>query len=116
MIARLGSAINLVSMLTWRPFDQGITATRDDAIRAGLAAIGESMLDGRLGVGLSQRQLAWRVGLSQSTISRLETGSLRGLRLKNLALIIGALRLDPRFVQPDEPAPPRRRLPGQRPR
>ncbi len=103
-----------------RPFDQGVNATRDDAVRAGATVIGDAVRELRLEVGLSQRQLAWRVGFAQSTISRLETGSLRGLRFMNLALIVGALRLDPRialrpiFEADGEPPAPRRRLPGQR--
>jgi transcriptional regulator with XRE-family HTH domain len=57
----------------------------------GLDVIGLLIRDGRRACGLSQRGLAARVGLNQSTISRLETGQLRGLRLKTLARIFGIL-------------------------
>ena len=100
-------------MLLTRPFDRGAEATRDDMIREGMNAVGDLVRTSRLNLGLSQRQVAWRVTMSQSTISRLESGTLRGMRLPKLALIIGALRLDPRFVRSGEPPAPRRRLPGQ---
>ena len=100
-------------MLLTRPFDQFAQATRDDTLREGMNAIGDLVRTRRLDVGLSQRQLAWRVSMSQSTISRLESGTLRGMRLPRLALIIGTLRLDPRSVFSGEPPAPNRRLPGQ---
>lgn len=75
--------------------------------------IGSGIRAGRLSLGLSQRQLAARVGLCQSTISRLETGTLRGIRFKGLALIVGVIRMSPVYEFPDDPSPPSRRLPGQ---
>lgn len=102
-------------MLLTRPFDQGAEASRDDMIHEGMTAVGDLVRSSRLNLGLSQRQLAWGVGMSQSTISRLESGTLRGMRLPKLALIIGAVRLDPRFIRSGEPPAPRRRLPGQMP-
>ena len=100
-------------MLLTRPFDQYAEATRDDMVREGMTVIGELVRTSRLDLGLSQRQLAWRVSMSQSTISRLESGTLRGMRLQRLALVLGVLRLDPRSVHFGEPPAPRRRLPGQ---
>jgi transcriptional regulator with XRE-family HTH domain len=41
--------------------------------------------------GLSQRALAARSGLSQSTISRLETGIARGVRIRVLARMLAGL-------------------------
>lgn len=41
--------------------------------------------------GLSQRALAARCGLSQSTISRLETGIARGVRIRVLARMLAGL-------------------------
>ena len=81
--------------------------------RAGALIIGSAVRDARLRLGLSQRQLAWRSRLAQSTISRLETGRLKGMRLRTLAGIIGVLRASPNFRRPDEPPRPKRRLPGQ---
>ena len=80
----------------------------------GLRIIARAIRSRRVGAGVSQRQLAWRVGLNQSTISRLETGRLRTMRMITLARIIGALNLMPDFAFPGEPPPPTRRLPGQR--
>ena len=99
-------------MSNWDPPPDRNDPTRDDAVQIGELVIGDAILAGRLKVGLSQRQLGWRVGVSQSTISRLETGSLRGLRFRKLAMIVGVIRLDTRFALPDEPAAPNRRLPG----
>ncbi|MBI2762764.1 MAG: helix-turn-helix transcriptional regulator [Chloroflexi bacterium] len=79
----------------------------------GVAVLGNEILNARLRLGLSQRQLGWRVGLHQSTISRLENGSLRGIGFKNLAAIIGALSRSPHFRLVEGPPAPSRRLPGQ---
>ena len=85
----------------------------DETEQAGARIIGAGVRGARLSAGLSQRQLAWRCGLHQSIISRLETGRLRGMRFRTLARILGAVRASPGIVFPDEPPPPRRRLPGQ---
>lgn len=45
----------------------------------------------RYQVVLSQRALGTLCGVSQSMISRLENGKLRGINLHNLGRIIGAL-------------------------
>jgi ribosome-binding protein aMBF1 (putative translation factor) len=66
----------------------------------------------RLALGLSQHQLAWRTGVNQSTISRLETGRIRSMRIRTLARIVGVLDLDPDFLFRGEPRAPSRRLPG----
>jgi transcriptional regulator with XRE-family HTH domain len=92
-------------------------ATLDDdnaAEALGRAVIGAGVRAGRLGLGLSQRQLAWLVGVSQSAISRLETGTLQGLRFRTLARIAGVLKASPGYTFPEGPPPPNRRLPGQR--
>jgi transcriptional regulator with XRE-family HTH domain len=65
---------------------------------------------------MSQHGLAWRVGLNQSTISRLENGKLQSLRFKNLALIAGVLSLPPDFFLVGGPPAPTRRMPHQPPR
>ena len=49
----------------------------DETEQAGARIIGAGVRGARLSAGLSQRQLAWRCGLHQSIISRLETGRLR---------------------------------------
>lgn len=85
---------------------------RDETEQAGARIIGLGIRRARLATGISQRQLAWRCGLHQSTISRLESGRLRGMRFRTLSRILGVLRAPPTIVFPDEPPPPRRRLPG----
>lgn len=62
---------------------------------------------------MTQTRLGYRVGLHQSTISRLETGRLRTMRMVTLARIIGVLRVGPDIAFPGEPPPPTRRLPGE---
>jgi len=85
----------------------------DEIESMGMRIIGIGVRRGRLARGLSQRQLAWRAGVSQSLISRLENGRLRGLRLRTLARIVGVLRIDPDRVFVGDPPAPRRCLPGQ---
>ena len=84
------------------------------AERLGLMVIGQAVLRGRIAARITQRQLGYRVGLNQSTLSRLETGRLRTMRMVTLARIIGALNLGPGFAFEGEPPGPSRRLPGER--
>lgn len=95
----------------------------ESAVSVGLRVIGEIVRDARLRRNLTQRQLAWQAGFTQSTISRLETGRLRGMRLRTLAAIIGVLRMNPKGRSSAswydrthvyrEPPLPNRRLPRQ---
>ena len=80
----------------------------------GRATIGGAVKRYRLARGWSQHQLSWAVGLNQSTISRLEKGTLGGIRFSTLAQILGelAVRGDV-LLAPGGPPPPTRRLPGQ---
>lgn len=84
------------------------------AERLGLRIIGQAVLRGRIAARLTQRQLGYRVGLNQSTLSRLETGRLRAMRMITLARILGALNLGSDLAFPGEPPGPTRRLPGER--
>lgn len=84
------------------------------AEQRGLQIIAQAVLRGRIAARLSQRQLAYRVGLSQSTVSRLETGKLRAMRMVTLARILGVLNIASDFALPGEPSPPTRRMPGER--
>jgi transcriptional regulator with XRE-family HTH domain len=72
------------------------------------------VLRARIAAGLTQRQLGYRVGLNQSTLSRLETGQLRAMRMVTLARIIGTLNRGSGISLPGEPPGPTRRLPGER--
>lgn len=95
-------------MRTWADVDD-VPST----VHAGIEMIGVAVRKQRLRVGLTQRQLAWKAGLAQSTISRLETGQLRGMRLLTLALILGILGGGAGYAFGPPPPAPRRRLPGQ---
>ncbi|MCI0346028.1 MAG: helix-turn-helix transcriptional regulator [Chloroflexi bacterium] len=91
----------------WEPEDF------DELALIGLSSLGASVREARLRRGISQAELGWRVGLSQATISRLENGHLRGLRLRKLAAIAGVVQFAPRLFGPGAPPPPTRRLPGE---
>ena len=81
----------------------------------GLMTIAWSVRQRRLLYRLSQRQLAAGAGVDQSTISRLENWRLRTMRIATLARIVGTLELGPRFLFPNDPPAPARRLPGAEP-
>ena len=98
-------------MLSWMRYWE-FEEDADSAVRVGLLAIGGMVREGRLRRNLTQRDLAWQAGFTQSTISRLETGRLRGMRLRTLAAIIGVLRMPPNGRIP-EAATLHRRLPHQ---
>jgi transcriptional regulator with XRE-family HTH domain len=86
----------------------------NDAVLAGAAILGAWIREARHRRSLTQRQLAWRSSLAQSTISRLETGRLPGMRLRTLAAIVGVLHGRANKRPSDhEPPPATRRLPGQ---
>jgi transcriptional regulator with XRE-family HTH domain len=86
----------------------------DPAEVRGIKIIRQAVLRGRLAAKLTQRQLGYRVGLHQSTLSRLETGRLRAMRMVTLARIVGTLNMGPGFALPGEPPGPTRRMPGER--
>ena len=57
-------------------------------------ALGSVFLELRRSRGLTQRRLAWRSGLSQPTISRLETGKAPWLSAVQIARLLAGLDLD----------------------
>ena len=57
------------------------------------AAIGELICQSREALKLSQRDLAKRVGTSQSAISRIEDADYEGLKIETLERIAAALEL-----------------------
>ncbi len=87
----------------------------DETEQLGAKLIGTVVRRSRLWAGLTQRQLGWRAGISQSVISRLETGRLRGMRYRTLVRVVGATEAPVHAARGDEPPAPRRRLPGQPP-
>ena len=93
-----------------------VWTSRDDddpAIRRGRATLGSAVRRARLRQGFSQRQLGWLVGFDQTTISRLETAKLKGMRFKMLVRLIGILGCPDEFAIQGGPLGPTRRLPGQ---
>jgi len=73
----------------------------DAPTREALVVLGEVLRDLRGERGLSQRALAGRCGLSQSTISRLETGKAEGVRVAWIARLLAGLDTQVRAA-PDE--------------
>lgn len=63
----------------------------DGPTREALVVLGEVLRELRAERGLSQRALADRCGLSQSTISRLETGKAEGVRAAWIARLLAGL-------------------------
>lgn len=57
----------------------------------GIRQLGEIVRSARRDAGASQRTLAQVIGVNQSVISRLETGKLKGLKLRHLGAIIAVL-------------------------
>ena len=83
-------------------------ATADDndsAFALGMAIIGNGIRTGRRRSHLTQQQLGWLVGVSQSAISRLETGTIQGLRLRTLGRIVGQLETRSDYLFPAGPPP-----------
>lgn len=86
----------------------------DATVRLGRKVLGAAVRRARLRHGLSQRQLGWYVSYDQTTISRLETAKLKGMRFRGLARLIGWLAAGDAFDLPDGPPRAARRLPGER--
>ena len=73
----------------------------DGPTREALVVLGGVLRELRSERGLSQRALAGRCGLSQSTISRLESGKAEGVRVAWIARLLAGLDTHVRVV-PDE--------------
>jgi transcriptional regulator with XRE-family HTH domain len=58
----------------------------------GMELLGRWIRESRVQAGMTQGQLARLAGMHQSTLSRLERGTLEGLRLHRLAAIISVLQ------------------------
>ena len=67
---------------------------QDLPTREALAALGSAFLEIRRARGLTQRQLAHRSGLSQASISKLETGKAPWLRVIWVARVLASLDYD----------------------
>jgi DNA-binding Xre family transcriptional regulator len=74
-------------MANWTPKDNDLPF-----VVLGKQTIGASVRSRRLMLGWSQRGMSRRVGVSQSVISRLETGRLNGIRWQTFARIVGVLQ------------------------
>lgn len=90
--ARAGEWSGKPHLLKWAMGWESFELDEIDALsRLGMHTLGTLVRQWRLLCGLSQRELGARCGLSQSTISRLETGRLAGLRFRSLARVVGVL-------------------------
>jgi transcriptional regulator with XRE-family HTH domain len=97
--------------MAWTSRDHDVAA-----IVLGRKTMGAAVRRARLRHGWSQRQLGWIVGYDQTTISRLETAKLKGMRFRMLMRLIGMLSCPEEFeIRDGGPAAPTRRLPGERP-
>ena len=88
---------------------------QDEATREALIALGSVFLELRRSRGLTQRQLAGRCGLSQSSISRLETGKAPSLSAIWIARMLACLDIAPGILGftskiVEDPEPSWRRL------
>lgn len=77
----------------------------------GIRQLGEIVRHARRDAGLSQHALAALVRVDQSLISKLESGKLKGLRLRRLGAIIGVLEGRVEFWLGLRARPAGRRLP-----
>src|SRR5690349_9409937 len=73
----------------------------DGPTREALVELGKVLRELRTERGLSQRALASRCGLSQPTISRLETGQAEGTRMAWLARLLAGLDTGVRLLPDD---------------
>ncbi|HUG30105.1 MAG TPA: helix-turn-helix transcriptional regulator [Candidatus Limnocylindria bacterium] len=76
----------------------------DPETREALKELGQVLRDLRGSRGLTQRALAWRCGLSQSTISRLECGLAEGIRVAWVARLLAGLDTKLQLI-PDDRSP-----------
>jgi transcriptional regulator with XRE-family HTH domain len=74
----------------------------DGPTREALTVLGQVLRELRIERGLSQRALAGRCGLSQSTISRLEAGKAVGVRAAWLARLLAGLDTHIRRLPDDQ--------------
>ena len=81
----------------------------DAPTREALVALGKVLRELRMERGLSQRALAHRCGLSQPTISRLETGQAEGTRVAWIARLLAGLDMRVRVLPDDRHALDRNR-------
>jgi transcriptional regulator with XRE-family HTH domain len=75
----------------------------DAPTREALVVLGAVLRELRGERGLSQRALAGRCGLSQATISRLESGKAEGVRVAWIARLLAGLDTQVRIFPDDRP-------------
>ena len=98
-------------MTSWAKID-----VEDSVAREGLKVIGEPASVSAAWQARNDRsgRLPGAFVVSLSAISRLETGTIQGMRLVTLSRIVGLIRRSSAYDLPDGPPPPTRRLPGER--
>jgi transcriptional regulator with XRE-family HTH domain len=74
--------------MPWRIYG---TRQRDPLLQMGWELVGAMVRRRRELLGWSQRELAHRCGTSQTVISRLETGKLRGLKFQRFAAMVAVM-------------------------
>jgi transcriptional regulator with XRE-family HTH domain len=72
--------------------------SRDPIVLLGMQLLGQSIRRARRTRGWSQAKLASAAELSPSTISKLESGKLQGMRLYTLARVVAALNIEIVFL------------------
>jgi DNA-binding XRE family transcriptional regulator len=113
MARKLTSAVEILDDLYGEDPDYRADLEREkNRVRAACA-----IYEARTAVGLTQAQLAERVGTTQSAIARLEDADYEGHTLRMLDRIAAALgkRVEVTFVPADVPVParPRRKQPAR---
>ena len=81
------SVVRYTAQMPWESIDR---IARPEVER-GWALIGAAVKRRREGLALTQRDLERRSGISQSAISRLENGRLRGMRWSRFARLVDAM-------------------------
>jgi transcriptional regulator with XRE-family HTH domain len=73
---------------SWSP-EEAYPLTRDEAY--GIRSFGQIVRRARYSVGATQRMVGRRIGVSQSVVSRLENGKLKGLSFRKVGRLIALL-------------------------
>jgi len=70
-----------------------VNMTSEEKMNEAAMRVGDAVYHHRTRLGLSQRELAERAGISRHTVVNIESGQTNGVRLGTLAKVFDALRL-----------------------